>query len=91
MHPDALIAYDSQFGNTKRITRAIAELLGSAQLIRAEEAGALEKFRVIPFFCRQRTTVKSFLKGFCFARQSLFYPTNHIPCCDAIGIALPAT
>jgi len=39
---NALIVYDSTFGNTERIARAIAERLGSARLIRAEEAGALE-------------------------------------------------
>jgi flavodoxin len=61
---NALIAYDSQFGNTKRITRAIAELLGSAQLIRAEEAGALEKFRVIPFFLPPKDYSKIFPERF---------------------------
>ena len=40
---NALIVYDSTFGNTERIARAIAERLGSARLIRAEEAGALER------------------------------------------------
>ncbi len=38
---NALIVYDSKFGNTERIARAIAGRLGSARLIRAEEAGAL--------------------------------------------------
>jgi flavodoxin len=36
---NTLIVYDSTFGNTERIARAIAERLGSARLIRAEEAG----------------------------------------------------
>jgi flavodoxin len=40
---NALIVYDSQFGNTERLARAIAERLGSARLMRAEEAGALER------------------------------------------------
>ncbi len=39
---NVLIVYDSAFGNTERIARAIAERLGSARLIRVEEAGALE-------------------------------------------------
>lgn len=39
---NALIVYDSQFGNTERLARAIAGRLGSAQLMRADEAGALE-------------------------------------------------
>ncbi len=38
---NALIVYDSKFGNTERIARVVAERLGSARLIRAEEAGAL--------------------------------------------------
>ena len=37
---NVLIVYDSQFGNTERIARAIAEWLGSARLLRAEEANA---------------------------------------------------
>jgi flavodoxin len=37
---NVLIVYDSQFGNTERIARAIAARLGSAQLLRVEEAGA---------------------------------------------------
>jgi flavodoxin len=40
---NVLIVYDSQFGNTERIARAIAQRLGSAQLLRAEEADALER------------------------------------------------
>lgn len=39
---NALIVYDSQFGNTERIARAVAERLGSARMIRAEEAGELD-------------------------------------------------
>jgi flavodoxin len=35
-----LIVYDSQFGNTERIARAIAGRLESARLLRAEEAEA---------------------------------------------------
>jgi flavodoxin len=37
---NVLIVYDSQFGNTERIARAIAARLGSAQLLRVEAAGA---------------------------------------------------
>ena len=37
---NALIVYDSTFGNTERLARAIAERLGSARLLRAEEADA---------------------------------------------------
>jgi len=40
---NALIVYDSQFGNTERIARAIAEWLGSARLLRVEAADALER------------------------------------------------
>jgi flavodoxin len=40
---NVLIVYDSQFGNTERIARAIAERLGSARLLRVEEAGTLER------------------------------------------------
>jgi hypothetical protein len=40
---NALIVYDSTFGNTERIARAIAGRLESALLIRAEEAGTLER------------------------------------------------
>ena len=32
-----LIVYDSQFGNTERIARAIAERLGTARLLRVDE------------------------------------------------------
>jgi flavodoxin len=39
---NVLIVYDSKFGNTERIARAIAGRL-SARLIRAEEAGALDR------------------------------------------------
>jgi flavodoxin len=38
---NALIVYDSKFGNTERIARAIGGRLGTARLIRAEEASAL--------------------------------------------------
>jgi hypothetical protein len=38
---NTVIVYDSQFGNTEQIARAIAERLGSARLMRVEEAGAL--------------------------------------------------
>ena len=44
---NVLIVYDSQFGNTERIARAIAQRLGSAQLLRAEEADALEPGSVV--------------------------------------------
>ena len=40
---NALIVYDSTFGNTERIARAIARRLGSTRLMRAEAAGALER------------------------------------------------
>ena len=40
---NVLIVYDSQFGNTERIARAIAQRLRSAQLLRPEEADALER------------------------------------------------
>ncbi len=40
---NALIVYDSKFGNTERLARAIAERLGSARLMRVEEAGAIER------------------------------------------------
>jgi len=33
---NVLIVYDSQFGNTERLARAIAEQLGSVRLMRAE-------------------------------------------------------
>lgn len=36
-----LIVYDSQFGNTERIAQAIAARLGTARLLRVEEADAL--------------------------------------------------
>jgi flavodoxin I len=39
---NVLIVYDSQFGNTEQIARAIAERLGSARLFRVEEASALD-------------------------------------------------
>ena len=39
---NVLIVYDSQFGNTERIARAIGGQLESARLFRAEEAGALD-------------------------------------------------
>lgn len=38
---NALIVYDSKFGNTERIARAIAGRLGTARLIRAEDVGEL--------------------------------------------------
>lgn len=40
---NVFIVYDSQFGNTERIAQAIAERLGSARLLRAEEADVLER------------------------------------------------
>jgi flavodoxin len=40
---NTLIVYDSQFGNTERIARAIAGRLGSARLLRVEEADALDR------------------------------------------------
>jgi len=39
---NTLIVYDSKFGNTERIARAIAKQLGSARLVLAEDVGALE-------------------------------------------------
>jgi flavodoxin len=38
---NALIVYDSKFGNTERIARAIAGRLGTTRLIRTEEVGEL--------------------------------------------------
>jgi flavodoxin len=40
---NALIVYDSRFGNTIRLARAIAEQLGSTQLVCAEEAEAIDR------------------------------------------------
>jgi len=40
---NVLIVYDSQFGNTERLARAIAGRLGSARLMRAEEAEAIAR------------------------------------------------
>jgi flavodoxin I len=40
---NTLIVYDSKFGNTEQIARVIAARLGSARLLRAEEAGVLDR------------------------------------------------
>jgi flavodoxin len=38
----ATVIYDSQFGNTERIARAIAERLGGAELLRADAVDMIE-------------------------------------------------
>jgi flavorubredoxin len=39
---NALVMYDSQFGNTEQIGRAIGQSVGTAQIIRAAQASTSE-------------------------------------------------